>query len=81
MKNFDEYTQKLLKSTNFAKQDNFDAKWSIIKETYHLDEHKMLIGEVCQTLKSVYDDLEEFEIADLCDFWEREKVYGRYKKR
>lgn len=77
MIDFDEYRQKLQKSTNFAKIDNFDALWAIIKSTYLLDEHKLLIGEVYQTLQDVYDELAEFEVADLKDFLEQEKIYGR----
>ena len=77
MINFDEYTQNLLKSTNFADVVNFDSKWAIIKETYLKNEHKLLIGEVYQALAEVYNELAELEIIDLKDYLELEKIYGR----
>lgn len=77
MIDFDEYSNKLKISTKIVSLDLFLSKWCIIKETLDLDKHNMLMGEEFEKLTPIYDELAQFEVCELIDFLEIEKLYGR----
>lgn len=82
MLNIDDYCKSLGNNTNFVSMDSFDEKLSIIKETLGVPRHNMLIGEVYQNLAAIYSEFQDLELADLLDFLEIERSYGRiYQKR
>lgn len=75
---FDEYCEKLRKSTNFVSEVNFDEKLAIIKETLNLKKHTMIMNEGFSQLDDFYHELEK---ADLIDYWELERSYGRFNQK
>lgn len=78
---FEEYEKNFRKSGNFDSDVNFEDKFAIIKETLNLDQHKMFMRDGFEELQDIYNNLTELEVADLIDYLEIEKLYGRSCKK
>ncbi len=78
MFDFDEFSENLRKNTNFVSEVNFDEKLAIIKETLNLKKHNMIMNEGFGQLDDFYHELER---ADLIDYWEFERSYGRFNQK
>ena len=73
MTDFIKYNEELKKISKFATDVNFDKKLSIIRATCKNYKHIMLVEEDFASLKTVYDELADLEIADLSDYMKLEK--------
>ncbi len=75
---FEEWNKALLDAIKNGKTTKSDIKSQDTQETFKNLQHSMLIER--SKLEVVYSSLEDLTFADLCDYQNIERCYGRNNK-